>query len=166
MNRSISFLLCFAFSCFTAVFFVSPVTQGQEVYRTYNNARFAYSISYPASLLQPQGEAANGDGQKFLAGDGSAELIVYGGYNALNRTLKQAYTQEATTSADHPRRVVTYKVLRPTWFVISGHEGGKIFYQKTMLKGDTFKTFRIEYDESEKAVFDPVTKRIEKSFRG
>jgi hypothetical protein len=166
MNRSISFVLCFAFTCFTLVFFRSPVTQGQEIYQTYHNARFAYSISYPASLLQPQGEAANGDGQKFLSGDGRAELIVYGRYNALNGTLKQAYTEESTAKVGHPRRVVTYKVLRANWFVVSGHEGGKTFYQKTMLKGDTFKTFRIEYDESEKAVFDPVTKRIEKSFRG
>ena len=35
----------------------------QNNYKTYANARFKYSISYPADLLIPQGEAENGDGQ-------------------------------------------------------------------------------------------------------
>ncbi len=46
------------------------------VYKTYSNARFDYSISYPAGLLEAQGEADNGDGQTFRAKDGHAEMHV------------------------------------------------------------------------------------------
>lgn len=53
---------------------------GQSKYKFYNNARFGYSISYPSDLLVPQGEAENGDGQKFLSMDKSAEMLVYGRY--------------------------------------------------------------------------------------
>jgi hypothetical protein len=35
-----------------------------------------------------------------------------------------------------------------------------------MLKDDIFKTFMIEYDESEKSVYDPITARIARSFVG
>jgi hypothetical protein len=138
----------------------------QDQYRTYRNSRFTYSISYPANLLYPQGESANGDGQRFLSKDGRAELIVWGSNNALNEKLRDVYERETSAGAGHPKRIVTYKILQPGWFVVSGSEAGRIFYQKTMLKGDVFKTFRAEYDESDKARFNPIVKRIEKSFKG
>lgn len=62
----------------------SVLTDGQRVeneYRTYHNIRFGYSISYPADSLIPQGEAENGDGQKFLSRDGRTEMLVYGSHN-------------------------------------------------------------------------------------
>ena len=37
-----------------------------DVYHTYHNPRFGYSIAYPKDILYPQGESDNGDGQKFL----------------------------------------------------------------------------------------------------
>jgi len=144
---------------------LSMMIAGQETYRTYSNARFDYSIAYPANLLYPQGESANGDGQKFLSKDGHAELIVWGSNNALNERLKDVYERESGVSSDHPKRVVSYKVLKPEWFVISGREDHRIFYQKTFLKGDVFKSFRIEYSDSDNARFDQIIKRIEKSFR-
>src|SRR5256714_15334892 len=56
-------------------FFSTP----QNNYKTYANARFKYSISYPADLLIPQGEAENGDGQGFREKSGSGERRGYGG---------------------------------------------------------------------------------------
>src|SRR5574341_1362650 len=116
----------------------------QTGYRTYHNARFNYSISYPFKVLIPQGEAVNGDGQKFLSQDGRAEMLVYGSHNSLDQTLREVYEQE-TSRAEHPDRTVTYRVLRAGWFVVSGVENGRVFYQKTMLREGVFKTFRIEY---------------------
>jgi len=84
----------------------------------------------------------------------------------LDQTLNEVLAQESERSAEHPNRVVTYKVLRRDWFVVSGTENGRIFYQKTMLRDSTFKTFRIEYDESQKQTFDPVTASIARSFKG
>jgi hypothetical protein len=141
-------------------------TQTQPGYRTYHNARFDYSISYPADLLIPQGESVNGDGQRFLSKDGRTELLVYGSPNSLDQTLNDVLTQASERSPDHPNRVVTYKVLRADWFVVSGTENGRIFYQKTMLRDSTFKTFRIEYDESKKPTFDSITAFIARSFKG
>ena len=141
-------------------------TQKRHDYRTYHNARFDYSISYPADLLIPQGESVNGDGQRFLSKDGRTELLVYGAYNSLDQTLNEVLTQESERSPDHPNRVVTYKVLRGGWFVVSGTENGRIFYQKTTLRDSTFKTFRIEYNESQKQTFDSITAFIARSFKG
>jgi len=128
-------------------------------YKTYSNARFSYSISYPSSLV-PQGESENGDGQKFRSSDGRIELIVFGSNNALNQTLKGMYDETRGTGK------VNYEVLKPGWFVVSGVDNGKIFYQKTILRENVFKTFRIEYDESVKQQWDPITARIGRSFKG
>jgi hypothetical protein len=132
----------------------------QGGYKTYANARFGYSISYPANILVPQGEADNGDGQTFRSSDGKAEMRVFGRYNVQNETLKSAF------DSAQEGKSVTYKLLRGNFYVVSGHEGGKIFYEKTMLKGDTFKTFMIEYDETEAQTYDAITARVAKSFVG
>jgi hypothetical protein len=141
--------------------FVTPLLHGAQrvVYKTYTNARYAYSISYPANLLIPQGEADNGDGQAFRSRDGAAEMRVYGSQN-LGGGLEEAY-REAQSGKN-----ITYKTIKRNWFVVSGHDGGKIFYQKTMFKGDVFKTFTIEYDESRKGTYDAVTSKVAQSFNG
>ena len=132
---------------------------GQRTYRTYSNARYGFSIAYPAGLLIPQGEPDNGDGQKFLSKDGSASLLAFGS-NRLDRSLRDEY------QSAQENRNVTYKILRADMFVVSGTENGKIFYQKTLQRGDVFKTFIIEYDESDRATYDAVTSRVARSFTG
>ncbi|HKC64651.1 MAG TPA: hypothetical protein VKB86_13505 [Pyrinomonadaceae bacterium] len=129
-------------------------------YRTYANARFQYSVSYPAGILIPQGESTNSDGQIFRSRDGHAEMRVFGRYNVQNETLKSAF------NAAQEGKDVTYKVMKGNFYVVSGRQNGKVFYEKTMLKGDTFKTFMIEYDESDSAKYDPITARIARSFVG
>lgn len=132
-------------------------------YETYFNHRFEYSITYPSDLLYPQGEAANGDGQKLLSKDGRAVMLVYGQENIRDQTLAQFYREESRSKA-RANRVVTYKVLRGGWFVFSGSESNRIFYQKTLLRNGEFLTFSIEYDASQKSIYDPITATIAKSF--
>jgi hypothetical protein len=155
--------------CFVGLWAAVAIAVGQTTfafpqnnYKTYTNARFKYSISYPADLLVPQGEAENGDGQVFKEkGGSSVEMRVYGGYNALNETLRSRYEKVI-----HDWGNVSYKVLRKDWFVVSGMVNGKIHYQKTILRGDIFKTFEIEYDAVRGSTYNDVTDRIAKSFKG
>lgn len=136
------------------------VTGAAQTYRTYTNARFGYSISYPPSLLKPQGEAENGDGQIFL-GKG-AEMRVFGSNMLLNETLPAEYEAIVNETGSS----VTYKILRNSFFVVSGKENGKIYYQKTMVNGDgAFITFMIEYDESRRSTYDAAVTKMVRSFK-
>ena len=148
----------------TTVFLLVGIVSAAQTptYKTYTNARFAYSISYPANLLKSQGEAANGDGQAFRAADGRAEMRVWGQNNVNNDSLRAVYDQVVSEWGAG----VSYKVMKQDWFVVSALVNGKIHYRKTMLRKDVLKTFEIEYDESQKATYDPVTARIAKSFVG
>jgi hypothetical protein len=141
------------------------LVSAQAKYQTYANARFGYSISYPAGILIPQGESDNGDGQIFRSRDGKAEMRVFGRYNVQNETLRGAFNA-AVTGEGGSGREVTYKLLKGNFYVVSGRQNGKIFYEKTMLKGDTFKTFMMKYDESESATYNSITSRVSRSFVG
>jgi hypothetical protein len=144
----------------------AAVIQTRRVkYDTYSNARFKYTIAYPAGILIPQGEADNGDGQKFQSRDGSAVMIVYGRYATEDETLEKAYRNALGGERGGSPRIV-YKLIKRDFYVVSGAAGGKIFYEKTFLKDGVFKTFRIEYPESEKSRYDSVVSQISRSFAG
>jgi len=129
---------------------------------TYVNARFQYSLKYPANLLIPQGESANADGQRFLSPDGRAVLTVWGSHNVLEQSLVANFHE----SLQYFGGQVTYQVLKNDWFAFSGHRQRKIFYQKTQLLQDIFKTFTLEYPVAQRELFDPLIDIIAKSFPG
>ena len=159
MKNPMSFICLCGAVVFGQIVFASP----QNNYKTYANARFKYSISYPVDLLIPQGESDNGDGQVFREKSGSSvEMRVYGEYNVRNENLRSRYTELIRKWSNG----VTYKVIRQDWFVVSAMVNGKIHYQKTILRGDTFKTFEIEYDAVRGSTYNDVTDRISKSFKG
>ncbi|HEY0321995.1 MAG TPA: hypothetical protein VGC66_13635 [Pyrinomonadaceae bacterium] len=132
-------------------------------YNSYANARFLYSIEYPAGILIPQREADNRDGRQFLSRDGHAKMMVFGRYALDTDTLQHEY-EDALKGEVDTGRVVALKKLKDNWFVLSGSGNEKIFYRKTIYTGGAFKTFIIEYDESEKSFYDPITAHIAKSF--
>jgi hypothetical protein len=145
----------------------TQLTAAADSYNTYQNDRFDYSIDYPKDILFPQGESDNSDGQQFLSKNTDASLVVYGSNNALIQSLEDVYSEESRGGApENPKKVVTYKVLKNNWFVISGYRAGKIFYQKTIFHNDMFKTFQFEYEKNQKKFYEPITKRLAKSFKG
>lgn len=145
----------------TTVFAHQQAT-GDHVWQSYTNVRFNYKICYPEDLLVPQGESPNSDGQEFLAKDG-AQLLVFGGNNILGQSLKDAMAGTASRLAGASGKI-TYKMLRPNTFTISGSTGQTIFYAKTLYSGDQFKSFELTYRRSAAVVYDPVISRLATCF--
>jgi hypothetical protein len=148
---------------FTAIILSLTFTQtisAQTGYKTYSNARFGYSISYPADLLKPQGESDNGDGQIF-SGSG-AEMRVFGSNMLLNGSVLKEFNAIVSEHGDG----VAYKTYRKNFFVVSALNDGKIFYQKTIAKPNgSFITFMIEYDESKRGAYDKAVTKMVNSFK-
>lgn len=142
------------------ILLVTAATAQQLDYQVYSNTRFGYTVEYPAKLLIAQGESDNGDGQTFRSSDGKCEMLVYASYNVLNETLKSIYRKELSKHSK-----VTYKLLKPTFFVLSGIDEDRVFYRKTIYRSGIFYTLEITYPLSEKALYDKVTARVSKSFR-
>jgi hypothetical protein len=132
-------------------------------YLTYNNERYDYSIDYPLGVLYPQGEALNGDGQRFLSKDKRGKAFVAAWGNALFHTMKQEMNEDIDPKSN-PKRIVTYRILKKNWFVLSGYEDGKIFYEKMLLKHGFFYDYGIDYPKDQKRLWDPVVRRMARSF--
>lgn len=96
----------------------------------YCNSRFDFCIQYPADFIA-QGEAANGDGQRFLSKDKQAEIAAYG-MNVLEE-LNDHVNEEFKMQTKGIN--VSYQVIKPNSFIFSGlDKEGKIIYQKTVMK--------------------------------
>ena len=129
-------------------------------YTMYRNAAHGYRFDYPDNLLE-WGEAIGGDrGQSFESTDGSAVLLVYATDADEPGELRRQYELELGRDDQE----VTYRVLKPNWFVISGHDGPYIFYQRTFRLGDGLRTFRLRHLAEDKDYFVPVTERLSFSF--
>ena len=122
--------------------------------KRYHNSRFGFNIAYPASFSTTQ-ESTNGDGA-ILMRDEDTYLRAYGEDNYWNETLKERFESK---KADYPS--VVYSRLKNNWFVISGYlEDGRIFYHKTVQKGDSFVTAILCFRSGEKEYFSPIITEI------
>ncbi len=103
--------------------------------KRYRNERFGYSYSYP-SCFRTVSRSQNGDGQVVQCEE--VVLSMYASHNAMNWTTAEACRQQAF----HP----TYKVVKPNYYIASGTmQSGEIYYEKCVLRGDTFITIQIAY---------------------
>lgn len=147
-----------------------PHVEGGIQYKTYNNNTYNYSIDYPMGILFPQGESGSGDGQVFKSKDEKCTLWVYRDFrdnmSDERYTIQTAYQDDIRKdNPNHPRREITYKNADTDSYVISGLEGNKIFYQKTIMKNKQLVTFLLEYKKSDKEQYQSITEHISRSFQ-
>lgn len=151
---------------------VRPDPPASEIkYDTYCNSRYGYCIDYPVGVLFPQGEAPSGDGQEFKSKNADVQLLVYRDlrdhitmdepYN-----IQTAYEEDSRGSdPEKPKKVIAYKKLGKNFYIVSGYNNGKIFYQKTVLREEGLVTSYIEYPETDSTVYNKVSERIFSSLK-
>jgi hypothetical protein len=163
MARHILMRIIYAASLLLALIVTAS---SQQKFDTYSNARFGYEIAYPNDLVRSLSTPDNGDGQIFRSKNKSAELYVWGQYNALGHTLEYEYLFD-----QRKRKNIGYKALLEDGYIIWRNEKGKIYYQRTILLGKdgdtaaTLATFVFSYPASQKTKFDPIVKRVSNSFK-
>jgi hypothetical protein len=124
----------------------------------YGNARFGYSIAYPPELV-PQPESENSDGRAFRSADGRVEALVWGAYNALDESPAQLAAEAERDCGAPP----TYRRVTAAFFAISCAAGGRVFYEKMLIRGDTLTAFRITYPAADHVRWDRVTAQMSAS---
>ncbi len=125
-------------------------------YYKYYDSRFSYTISYPTFLIYKE-FPTNGDRCRFSLND-DIKLEVYGANNIFNRTIESEYKLYDIGSYVYSRQ-------KNDWFVISDYtEDGKIFYQKTVLRNNTFITAILYFPPIYKEAFNPIIKKIFSEF--
>ena len=124
----------------------------------YCNARYGYCVNIPKSLF-PQGESDNGDGEVFLSRDARVSLTVWASHTLAGvpgASFDTRFREDARgwpVGNGRSARVVTYTLHRPTFYVVSGLENGKIFYQRTLNnpRSGTYATYLLTYPDDHAA---------------
>lgn len=142
----------------------SAMAEVPHNWQTYANGRFGYSVCYPADLLRPQPESANGDGRTFSGPHGTT-LAVWGGWNVIGQTAAEEKTDRARefTSQGYG---ISYQVVRPGWFVLSGSGRGRSFYERVIVTHNREAGFSIEYPAADAALWNPVVAKLSRCLTG
>lgn len=147
-------------------------TKNQSNTKTYCNNRFQFCLEYDAHLLEAQAESQNGDGRTFTDVNEQEILTVFGrlamDFEGETITLKEQFQEDLKGGYDsegYADREVTYQKFTETYYVISGYQRGKIFYQKTILKDDAFCFAILNYSKGEKETYQATTALILKTFQ-
>jgi hypothetical protein len=133
-------------------------------FKVYHNARFNYCINYPSSILLPQGESENGDGQVFLSNDMKFSMVVSGISNSENIDIRTAYEKDLNYQSSIPKNRLTLCKQVQNYYVISGYKGDDIFYSKTYLFQNKFYSIYFEYPQVDHTVTDNLIKETLKTF--
>jgi hypothetical protein len=134
-----------------------------ESWRTYRNARFGTSASYPADVFTPGEEPANGDGLTFTSPDG-ARLLIFGQNNALGET-PSSFQKRLVSEAPNDYSSVTYRKLDARSVTLSGLRGDMVYYERYVFSvpPGTIHAAIITYPVALKGRFDPLVSRISRS---
>lgn len=118
------------------------------------------AIGVPGTLLTRRSTNPNG-GARWQNRDGRATLdlrAMPGGEPELRDLF------ERTIADGPPGRVVSYKLLRPDWFVVSGETAAGKFYTRYALGAAGIRAFSFSYDKTLAAEHDRITIAVANSF--
>lgn len=140
-------------------------------YETYHNEHQNFYISYPKNIFvlkKPQSAYHYGGEQSFVSKDGRASMFISGFYKAdvsdsgwNDVPLKQLYTE----ALQQKGRNISYKALGKNWYVVSGMDNGKVFYEKIILASDKKINFIIRYPKSQEKIYNAITEKVVKSIK-
>jgi hypothetical protein len=149
--------------CLTLGFGVSAAS-GDD-WKEYRNERFGLNLLYPADVFMPDRAAEAGDGQLYQSEGGGARLLI--GALVNDSRFSPANYQSYIARKSYSQYQIDYRPIGQNWFVLSGEGNGRVFYEKVMFScgGRLINSFALLYSSAERARFDHIVERIEKSFQ-
>lgn len=156
MKRKCTFLILLVL---VAVTFV----HGKETkWKKYENGRFGFMLTYPASLI-PSREPDNGGGREFHTRDKEFSVAAFAHFFVpdTDDSFEARWKEElAATDA-----TVTHKEKTDKWFVVSGTTNkGFNYYHKLFVDGKNWAAFHITYPHAKAEKYEPWVREIEKTF--
>ncbi len=148
---------------FVVSFMVTGQALAQLQWRSYENPRFGYLVSYPANLFSAINNPANTGGVVFKSEDGKAHITVSASINSQNQT-PESYVKWVTRESGLID-LVTYSKSTKNWAVISGFKGNMVYYEKTIFSCNNrvLNWVTLLYPVSEKSLYDRLVGKVTKS---
>jgi hypothetical protein len=143
----------------------APVSaQGAAETATYRNARYGFSISYPASQFAPQEPLAE-DGRVWVSRDGNARILAGALPNADGMSLRDY--RDFVLKQSYPNANIDYAPMRENWFVLSGTRDGVMFYERVTFTcgGRLINSWAMLYPAVERRLYDRIVEQVSRSYR-
>ena len=165
MKKLTYLLICLSF--LTACTGKTSQTEKQNnvKYETYHNERYGYSLEYPDFLI-PQGEADNGDGQKFFSEDQKIQLLVYGAIRfdfneggTDNISIEKAYAEDLAS-----KELIIKSKFEGNHYSIEYKIDSLLHTDYTTLHDGKYINICFEYLEKEQEKMKAVIEHVIKSF--
>ena len=149
-------LLAFAVACLAG-----DVQAGKasHSWKTYINARFGYSLCYPADALHPGREPDMHDGVVFKGPQGS-QLAVSGDLGAGEFSVTETAEMEAA-----PGTKISSRAHGRGWAVISGATPKGLVYVRAQTSGDQEVNYVLTYSPNLKVLYSPIIPKLNRCFR-
>ncbi|HET9832502.1 MAG TPA: hypothetical protein VFP91_12355 [Vicinamibacterales bacterium] len=139
-----------------------PPAPPELEYASYYNAKYGYAVVYPKALLFPEKEAAYG--QRFKSLDGNVTLNVLSVDNTAHDTPASAYADMIHTLTTGTPLTIVKQALEPKGFAIDTKNGPRLSHMKLVLNDKYYRLLSMDYNESDRPVFDAVWTHIAAAF--
>lgn len=116
-------------------------------------------LGIPGKLMPQQTKVAGGTRWSSPRGEAQVEAFRIAGPGT---TLQGVHDAQISTA----HRKVTYTLLRPDFFVVSGTQGTRKVYVRAQGRDGQVRGFSIAYDQGMAASLDPVVIAMSAAFRG
>lgn len=133
-------------------------------YETYHNQLYNYSVEYPTILI-PQGESDNGDGQKFISENKKTQLLVYRDYKNNYLTGGELYTLEEAFQEDLKMKDGVFnKKIEDNYYIIAYKTDEIVYTHYAQLHKDNYYNILFQYPQDESDNMKEIIKHVTKSF--
>jgi serine/threonine protein kinase len=133
----------------------------------FTHEKYGYTVLIPTTVFPQPPDQPNDEHAVFTSTDGKTRMELTVEKAIPNRKLADGYEEwTSDRTKEHPHRVVAYKVLKSTWFVVSGDEDGRGFYLKCVGRGQYFISMLLEYDEEACPIWQDTFTAMSRSFDG
>jgi hypothetical protein len=144
--------------------FASPALGARE-WASDREPSFGYSFAYPAQIFRPLHNQDKPHFRYFTSNSSDAKFVVGAWENTKGQTPAEfrRWLVENVGGYDE----LTYRPHGRSWFVMSGHRGTSIYYEKVMFScaGQVVTVLALTYPEGQRGLYDPVVEDMEDNFR-
>jgi hypothetical protein len=130
-------------------------------FRLVADERTGVRIGIPERVL-PRREQTAAGGSRWQSADGKITLDVSAGLPT--EPLEALFEKATAVNPNNPARKITYKLLRPDFFVVTGETPTGKFYRRLALGPQGLRGFSIGYDKALAAEVDRLVIAIASSF--
>jgi serine/threonine protein kinase len=133
----------------------------------FTNQKYRCTILVPLTVFTNPPQQLDDEHTTFLSADGRTQLQLIVQRIPQNRPVADIYREWiAERTKGHSSKIISYKVLKENWFVLSGDADGRGYYVKCVARDRSLFCMNLKYDEEMGVIWQDTMTTMSRSFNG